>query len=374
MALQARARATRETIIHAAVEIFEDVGYGDTGLIDIINRAAVTKGAFYYHFSTKESVAAAIIGEAYSRIHELVVSTLQDNSSPALENFIRATFVVAEHIRNDQVVRVGHELRQALPVGRGAALAAFDERRSVFAAAVEAAIAEGDVLHDVDPDEVADTIRAAVVGMHAILGTTDDAVFTYLSATWRIVLRGIVPARLAALLPRVRHAHAQAVPDCGQRSGQIVGGQFVEHHLDHPHRVLRAAAPDDQRRERQVAAVAGEPGVRAALELGLTGLAAHVAGALEVLGGAVGDHQPHHRAQPVEHRRADRRMVTGLGGLRPSIRCGIGVLPAATVAAASAIPNGLTSTLPCPKPSSVRSARLTVGGTEPVTVVSPSMM
>lgn len=195
MALQARARATREAIIHAAVEIFEDTGYGDTGLIDIINRAAVTKGAFYYHFSTKEAVAAAIIGEAYARIHELVVRTVQEPSSPALENFIRATFVVAERIRNDQTVRVGLELRQALPVGRGAALAAFDARRSVFAGAVEAAIAEGDVLDDVDPDEVADTIRAAVVGTHALLGTTSDAVFTYLCETWRVVLRGIVPAR-----------------------------------------------------------------------------------------------------------------------------------------------------------------------------------
>jgi AcrR family transcriptional regulator len=82
MALQARARATRETIIHAAVEIFEETGYGDTGLIDIINRAGVTKGAFYYHCSTKESVAAAIIAEAYGRIHELVVGTVQDSSSP----------------------------------------------------------------------------------------------------------------------------------------------------------------------------------------------------------------------------------------------------------------------------------------------------
>jgi len=195
MALQARARATREAIIHAAIEIFEDIGYGDTGLIDIINRAGVTKGAFYYHFSTKESVAVAIIGEAYSRIHELVVRTMQDTSSPALENFIRATFAVADRIRHDQVVRVGHELRQALPVGKGAAMAGFDARRSVFTAAIEAAIVEGDVLADVDAGEVADTIRAAVVGAHALLGTTNDTVFIYLCETWRIVLRGIVPAR-----------------------------------------------------------------------------------------------------------------------------------------------------------------------------------
>src|SRR5246127_2702593 len=57
---------------------------------------------------------------------------------------------------------------------------------------------------------------------------------------------------------------------------------------------------------------------------------------------------------------------------RPAISCGTGVLPAATVAATRAIPNGLASTLPWPNPSSVRSARSTVGGTDPVTVVMPS--
>ncbi|CFR87738.1 Uncharacterised protein [Mycobacterium tuberculosis] len=57
---------------------------------------------------------------------------------------------------------------------------------------------------------------------------------------------------------------------------------------------------------------------------------------------------------------------------RPAISCGTGVFPAATVAATKAMPNGLASTLPWPKPSSVRSARSTVGGTEPVTVVMPS--
>ena len=58
----------------------------------------------------------------------------------------------------------------------------------------------------------------------------------------------------------------------------------------------------------------------------------------------------------------------------PSINCGTGVLPAATVAAANAMPNGVTNTLPCPKPSSVRSARSTVGGTDPVNVVMPSIL
>jgi AcrR family transcriptional regulator len=124
MALQARARATRETILHAAVEIFEETGYGDTGLIDIINRAAVTKGAYYYHFSTKEAVAAAIIGEAYTRTHELVIRTVQDASSPALENFIRDPQRHTERAVADQRPRAGVSGRgdqqgPARPVAQG---------------------------------------------------------------------------------------------------------------------------------------------------------------------------------------------------------------------------------------------------------------
>ena len=86
--------------------------------------------------------------------------------------------------------------------------------------------------------------------------------------------------------------------------------------------------------------------MRAAVEFGLTGLAAHVARPCRSL------------AVPLvtTRRIIGRRPSTIFGEIgvrspvisvwRPSISCGTGVFPAATVAAASAIPNGLTSTLP----------------------------
>ena len=64
MVTQARAVETRHTVIAAAAEIFEERGYGNTSLSDVIERANVTKGAFYYHFATKEDLAAAIIEQA----------------------------------------------------------------------------------------------------------------------------------------------------------------------------------------------------------------------------------------------------------------------------------------------------------------------
>ena len=196
MAMQVRAQTTRATIIQAAVDIFDEVGYGDTGLVDILHRAGVSKGAFYYHFPTKESLAVAIIHEAYARIREDIAPTNHEPASSALENLIRASFAVAGSIRSDQLVRVGHHLRQALPADRGVELAGFAARRPLFVDAVEAAIAEGDILSDVDAGEVADTVRATLVGINVLLGATDDAVFAYLTATWRVILRAIVPAPL----------------------------------------------------------------------------------------------------------------------------------------------------------------------------------
>jgi len=70
MAVQARADATRRKIMDAAVDLFDEVGYGDTPLSAIIDRAKITKGAFYYHFADKEAVAAAIIDDGGVRVEE----------------------------------------------------------------------------------------------------------------------------------------------------------------------------------------------------------------------------------------------------------------------------------------------------------------
>jgi AcrR family transcriptional regulator len=68
MVRQARSDATRRKIITSAVELFNEIGYPATGLGDIIERAEMTKGALYYHFDSKESLATAIIEEGSANL------------------------------------------------------------------------------------------------------------------------------------------------------------------------------------------------------------------------------------------------------------------------------------------------------------------
>ncbi len=109
MARQARSELTRQKIITAAVDLFSEHGYPATGLGDIIARAEMTKGALYYHFDSKESLAEAIIDDGGSAMLG-TFRVITETSSPALENTIHGLFVVADFTRSDKVAQIGMQL------------------------------------------------------------------------------------------------------------------------------------------------------------------------------------------------------------------------------------------------------------------------
>src|SRR6201999_4300431 len=104
MVRQARSEATRRKIMTSAVELFNEIGYPATGLGNIIERAELTKGALYYHFDSKESLATAIIEQGSATLRRAFLS-MAESSAPALEGIIHGTFVLADLISTDQVAR-----------------------------------------------------------------------------------------------------------------------------------------------------------------------------------------------------------------------------------------------------------------------------
>ena len=61
MTQQARAVEPRAAIIRAAADVFGAVGYGGASMADICVAAGLTKGALYFHFESKETLALAVI-------------------------------------------------------------------------------------------------------------------------------------------------------------------------------------------------------------------------------------------------------------------------------------------------------------------------
>jgi TetR/AcrR family transcriptional repressor of nem operon len=58
-----KSEATRQNILQKAFELIYTNGYQRTSVDEIIATTQVTKGAFYYHFKTKDEMGLAIINE-----------------------------------------------------------------------------------------------------------------------------------------------------------------------------------------------------------------------------------------------------------------------------------------------------------------------
>jgi AcrR family transcriptional regulator len=193
MVRQARSEATRRKIITSAVELFNEIGYPATGLGDIIERAEMTKGALYYHFDSKESLATAIIEEGSANLMHAFRS-ITESSAPTLENMIHGVFVAADMLSTDKVARSGTQLLRAFGEFNDAAARTYQGWLIEMAARARQAIDEGDLRADLDPAAVGETIVATMLGAELLSNATSAGVdvLERVARTWKILLPAIV--------------------------------------------------------------------------------------------------------------------------------------------------------------------------------------
>lgn len=192
MALQARAEATRRRILDSAVDLFDELGYGETGLADVLQRANVSKGAFYYHFDSKEAVATAII-EEYRRTVKEATEAKVDPAARKLDWLILSTFVSAELLESNKNARIGNQLLQALSQISSAANHVYSQWTTLFVNALAEGFEEAGVREGVDPVESAEAAWASVLGSHLLTSALGSDAFTGMARAWRSILRAVLP-------------------------------------------------------------------------------------------------------------------------------------------------------------------------------------
>ena len=125
MARQVRSEATRRKILDAAVEVFTEVGFAAADRGAIIERTGMTKGAFYHHFDSMETLASAIIEEGANLV-VAELGSMSDSFSPALENILHSTFITADLFASNRVVRIAEQLTLAFGKFNGTAMSAYN--------------------------------------------------------------------------------------------------------------------------------------------------------------------------------------------------------------------------------------------------------
>ncbi len=159
---------------------------------DIIEQAKITKGALYYHFDSKETLAAAIIEEATDRVIG-AFGEIAASPSPALENMVHGSFVVLGLIAHDKLARIGRQLARALGQFTEVGAQTYRNWNTVVSAQAHKAAEEGDLRDGVDPEVVGDTIIALLLGVEqlstALSGGAD--MLARLSRAWQMLLPSI---------------------------------------------------------------------------------------------------------------------------------------------------------------------------------------
>jgi AcrR family transcriptional regulator len=191
--MQARAAATRQRIIDAAVELFTDHGFAETGLNDITGRAEITTGAFYYHFTSKEALATAIVQQGWPKALEVFTRCI-GSPSPGLENVIVMTFSLSDLMKRDKSVWIANHLNQALGQLSEDGRRGLRERATTFVEGVASSLRRSDVRDDVTLDAVGNIVWITVHGCHLLSDAMMDSVFNRLTDSWRMLLPSIVPA------------------------------------------------------------------------------------------------------------------------------------------------------------------------------------
>ncbi|GAA3154495.1 ScbR family autoregulator-binding transcription factor [Streptomyces rectiviolaceus] len=196
MAQQERALRTRRAILTAAAEIFDDFGYEAATMSEILRRAGVTKGALYFHFTSKEQLASEVL-------HENAQVPAVPPQRLKLQEAADRGLLLAYLMVRDPVLRGG--VRLALEyVGQDKLdrSVPFQDWAEESLRLLELAKSAGELQPHIDPGELAEVFVGAFAGTqlmsHALSGRAD--LNERVVALYRVLLAGIAAPGVMAEL------------------------------------------------------------------------------------------------------------------------------------------------------------------------------
>ena len=166
-----KASTTRNTILQKAFELIYTKGYQTTSIDEIIATTKVTKGAFYYHFKTKDEMGLAIINEILKpTMKNDFIKPLQNAKNPIKENYDMTKALLLENpfLKLEYGCPAGNLTQEMTPwnIEFGKALAELTlEWQQTIENSIKIAKENGTVRDSVNPQQVAYFIMSGYWGI-----------------------------------------------------------------------------------------------------------------------------------------------------------------------------------------------------------------
>jgi AcrR family transcriptional regulator len=99
-AVTSKGAATRAFLLQTAAEVFAERGYTETRMSELIARSGLTKGAFYFHFTSKEQLALAVIAKKQQQTVERIQAAIEDGHR-AIDQLRQVAVALVQAHRDD---------------------------------------------------------------------------------------------------------------------------------------------------------------------------------------------------------------------------------------------------------------------------------
>ncbi|MFJ5818692.1 ScbR family autoregulator-binding transcription factor [Streptomyces sp. NPDC093108] len=169
MVKQDRAARTRQSLIHAAAEVFAQGGFAPASLATISRRAGVSNGALHFHFETKKALAQAVEDQAAETLRRITEGR-ESGGDGALQVLVDTTHALMGTLADDIVTRAGFELGG--DPARGEESRLRREWQRWIEDMLRRAEAEGGLAEGISADNASSAIVAVTVGFE-VLGSED---------------------------------------------------------------------------------------------------------------------------------------------------------------------------------------------------------
>ncbi|MFF3419763.1 ScbR family autoregulator-binding transcription factor [Streptomyces sp. NPDC002698] len=198
---QERAIRTRETLVRAAAEVFDEVGYSGASINKILDRAGATTGAMYFHFKSKEELARAVILEQAADLR-------MPEGGGGLQQLLDMTAYLAVEMQSNILFRAGVRLAVEQGATELQDYAIYEWWADQFRQELERARAMGQILPHVQEAEFARLLVGAYTGTQIMsqISTNRADLPERIASMWRCLLPALAPAEVIAELDLSLHS------------------------------------------------------------------------------------------------------------------------------------------------------------------------
>ncbi|MBE4734265.1 MULTISPECIES: ScbR family autoregulator-binding transcription factor [Streptomyces] len=211
MARQERAIRTRRAILDAAAQMFNELGYEASTIGMLIERVPLTRGGVYFHFTSKEELARAVLDEAVTS-EGLVPQALK------LQEWVDLALLLAYRVPREPVLSASIQL-SVDPKARSLFGTRWPDWIAVSTDLLTEAKKRGELRLHVDPAQIARLVVGAWTGVQLVTETLPDRDLSQeVSALFALVLPGLVPTEVLAKLD-ISHYRAEHLLAAARSSG-----------------------------------------------------------------------------------------------------------------------------------------------------------